>query len=84
MNISLTPMMEKFIKDQVKSGLYSNASEVVRLSLRNLILDQSDQRQSFVNDIKAGRQAIAKGEFSQRKIKDIVRKKMSPGTSERA
>ena len=36
MNISLTPELAKIIRDKVKSGLYSNASEVVREAVRSL------------------------------------------------
>lgn len=34
MNISLTPQLEEFIKDEVRSGRYKSASEVVRAGLR--------------------------------------------------
>jgi antitoxin ParD1/3/4 len=34
MNVSLTPHLEQFIKDQVDSGSYASASEVIRASLR--------------------------------------------------
>lgn len=34
MNISLTPELEEYIQNKVKSGLYSSASEVVREALR--------------------------------------------------
>jgi antitoxin ParD1/3/4 len=34
MNISLTPELEEYIHNKVKSGLYSSASEVVREALR--------------------------------------------------
>lgn len=34
MHISLTPELEKAVKDKVDSGLYNNASEVVREALR--------------------------------------------------
>lgn len=36
-NIALTPVLEEFIREQVASGHYSNASEVVRAGLRLLI-----------------------------------------------
>ncbi len=36
MNVSLTDELEKFVDDKVESGMYNNASEVVRESLRLL------------------------------------------------
>jgi antitoxin ParD1/3/4 len=37
MNVSLTPQLEEFVRRKVESGLYNNASEVIRESLRLLI-----------------------------------------------
>ena len=37
MHISLTPELEKAVKAKVKSGLYNNASEVVREALRQVL-----------------------------------------------
>ena len=34
MNVSLTPELERFVKEKVASGLYNNASEVIREALR--------------------------------------------------
>ena len=34
MNVSLTPELERFVRRKVESGLYNNASEVIRESLR--------------------------------------------------
>ena len=36
MNVSLTPELEKFVKDKVASGRYTSSSEVVREALRVL------------------------------------------------
>jgi antitoxin ParD1/3/4 len=36
MNVSLTPELQKYVTQQVKSGLYQTASEVVRDALRKL------------------------------------------------
>jgi Arc/MetJ-type ribon-helix-helix transcriptional regulator len=36
MNVSLTPELEKFVNGKVESGLYHNASEVIREGLRLL------------------------------------------------
>lgn len=37
MNVSLTPELEQFVRRKVESGLYGNASEVVRDALRLLV-----------------------------------------------
>jgi predicted nucleotidyltransferase len=37
MNVSLTPELEKYVRRKVASGLYNNASEVVREALRFLV-----------------------------------------------
>lgn len=34
MHVSLTPTLEKHVRKKIKSGLYNNASEVVREALR--------------------------------------------------
>ena len=41
MNISLTPELAKFVENEVESGLYQTASEVIRAGLRRLKEDQS-------------------------------------------
>lgn len=41
MNVSLTPELERFVQAKVRSGLYNNASEVVREGLR--LLKESDE-----------------------------------------
>jgi len=43
MNVSLTPALEKFIREKTASGLYNNASEVVREALR-LLVEKSSHR----------------------------------------
>jgi len=37
MNVSLTPQLQEFVRRKVESGLYNNASEVIRDGLRLLI-----------------------------------------------
>ena len=44
MHISLTPELEKAVKSKVASGLYNNASEVIREALRqSLNREQENQ-----------------------------------------
>ena len=57
-SVALSPHFETFIRDQVESGRYNNASEVVRAGLR-LLEDterqQAIQLQALRNDIAAGK-----------------------------
>jgi uncharacterized protein len=42
MNVSLTPELERFVREKVASGLYNNASEVVREALRAMHAKPAD------------------------------------------
>jgi antitoxin ParD1/3/4 len=43
MHVSLTPKLEELVREKVESGLYNNASEVVREALR-LMQEQEEIR----------------------------------------
>jgi len=58
MNVSLTPALEKIVKDKVDSGLYNNASEVVRAALRLLAARDKAEREK----LKKLKAALAKGD----------------------
>lgn len=40
MHVSLTPELQEIVKSKVESGLYNNASEVIREALRFMELNQ--------------------------------------------
>src|SRR5215469_7427336 len=42
-NISLTEKLDRFVEEQVRSGEYQNASEVVRAALRRLQSDAEER-----------------------------------------
>ena len=42
MHISLTPELENAVKSKVQSGLYNNASEVIREALRQSLARESE------------------------------------------
>ena len=42
MHVSLTPELEKRVKEKVDSGLYNNASEVIREALRLALRVESE------------------------------------------
>jgi len=46
MNVSLTPELEQFIREQIASGFYQTASEVVREGLR-ILQRRDNQKQRF-------------------------------------
>src|SRR5713226_492880 len=56
-NINLTEHLDEFVERQVASGRYSNASEIVRESLR-LLEEQEQERKA---KLKALRQAAKRG-----------------------
>jgi len=56
-SVALSPHFEHFIREQVESGRYNNASEVVRAGLRLL----EDQQQQASLKLDALRAAIASG-----------------------
>lgn len=58
MNISLTPALEKLVQQKVQSGLYNNASEVIREALR-LMKETDEIRRAKLKKLKA---ALAEGE----------------------
>ena len=61
MNVSLTPALEEFVREQVGSGDYNNASEVVRDALR--VLRQMDaEREARLESL---RRAIDAGDESE-------------------
>ena len=63
MNISLTPELEQLVNDKVKTGMYQTASEVIREGLR--LLRERDQRvEALRRDVRAGFEAVERGEFS--------------------
>ena len=76
MHISLTPELEAKVRAKVESGLYNNASEVVREALRFM-----EQNQELIYQLQLDhlRSEVAKGanqaeisEFSNRNVSDIV------------
>ena len=53
MNVSLTRELEHFVQAKVKSGLYNNASEVIREGLR-LLKEHDDVRLKWREQIERG------------------------------
>ena len=76
MHVSLTPELEAKVRSKVESGLYNNASEVIREALRYMEQNQELIMQLKLDRLRAevatGAKQAEKGEFSQRTVQDIV------------
>lgn len=74
MNISLTPRLEKLVKQKVASGMYNSASEVMREALR--LLDESDRiqairREELRKEVAIGIDQLDKGEGTPLDMEEI-------------
>lgn len=65
MHVSLTPELEAIVKSKVESGLYNNASEVIREALRFMEMNEDIVAQMKLERLRAhlaeGEAGIAKG-----------------------
>ncbi|ASQ90461.1 CopG family transcriptional regulator [Prosthecochloris sp. GSB1] len=71
-NVNLTPLLEKMVRDKVNSGLYTSASEVIREALR--LMDEQDSiRKAKLDllrkDIRAGMESGPAAVWNPDKIK---------------
>jgi len=76
MNVSLTPELDRYVKQKVESGLYNNASEVVREALRMLV--ERDRFRPLSEDelhaeIEKGRADIRAGRTSTATAEDVLK-----------
>jgi len=65
MHISLTDRLEAWVREKVESGLYNNASEVIREALRTQMRAEATREEKLealraeiqkgIDDVKAGR-----------------------------
>ena len=62
MNVSLTPELEQFVHGKVESGLYNNASEVIREGLR-LLKEHDEVRRRWRDQIERGWLQRQAGQF---------------------
>lgn len=71
MNVSFTEKQEKYIAEQVKSGDFQNASEVVRDALRL----HATLRNRMIEDLRLEIEKGWSGSVSKRTVKDIIEAK---------
>ena len=76
MHISLTPELEARVKSKVASGMYNNASEVIREALR--FMDQNEKliyllkSERLRYEVAQGAIEAEQGNFSPRTVQDIL------------
>ena len=82
MNVSVTPELEEFVNEKVKTGLYNSASEVVREGLR-LLREQDELKKirldTLRRDIQKGLDSLDKGKgrpLDMEAIKNEGRKRL--------
>ncbi|WP_241649049.1 type II toxin-antitoxin system ParD family antitoxin [Rosenbergiella collisarenosi] len=64
-NVVLSPYFEAFIREQIESGRYNNASEVIRAGLR--VLEEREQQMKLETLHKAVSAGIDSGESKSAK-----------------
>jgi antitoxin ParD1/3/4 len=77
MNISLTPQLERYVKQKVTSGMYNSVSEVVREAIR--LLEERDRMQEMKlqalrADIQQGLDELDRGEGKSLDVESIKAK----------
>lgn len=81
MHISLTEKLEDYVKGKVQSGLYNNASEVVREALRlKIAADETDEvkLQRLRDAIEPAWRQADRGEFADYSLEKSLAK-LRPG-----
>ncbi len=76
MNVSLTPELIQIVQKKVASGLYNNASEVIREAIRQLDTNQELLYQlkltALRNALAQGVQQVQNGEVATCSLNDII------------
>lgn len=75
MNVNLTPEMAEFVSEELASGDYASASELVRDALRALRRDRDAEHlkiEILRRRLDAGIRQAERGEFSTRSVEEIA------------
>lgn len=82
MHVSLTEKLEDYVRRKVASGLYNNASEVIREALRlKIATEESDEArlQRLRDAIDIGWQEAERGEFADYSLEKSLAKLRAEG-----
>ena len=67
LNVSLTPVLRKYVQSKLRSGRYESASEVVRDAIR--ALQEREQAAALWSEVR-GKVAVARREVAEGKMVD--------------
>ncbi len=73
-SVLLGDYFENFISDQIKSGKFSSASEVIRTALRMLEFEES-KKAEIINELKKGEKSGFVKDFNRENFKSELHKK---------
>jgi len=77
MHISLTPELENIVRSKVSTGLYNNASEVIREALRFMATHEELVNEMKLEKLRAklavGAEQARRGEFVDQTVSEIVK-----------
>ena len=76
MHVSLTEKLDDYVRQKVASGLYNNASEVIREALRLKIASEqtaADRRQRLLEAIDEGWEQADRGELAELDLPSVLR-----------
>ena len=74
MNVSLTEELHKIVQEKVKSGLYSNASEVIRDAIRKM--EREEKKESAWAKLNTILEEAEQSGRSNNSIDDIVKQSL--------
>lgn len=77
MNVSLTPTLKALVQAKVSTGLYNNASEVIREALR--LMEERDKMKELKvellkKELFLGLDSLERGEFGNLSVSEIADK----------
>jgi len=74
MNVSITEELHKIVQDKVSSGLYSNASEVIRDAIRKM--EREEKKENAWSKLNTILEEAEESGRSNCSIDDIVKKSL--------
>lgn len=81
MNVSLSDEFVEFVEEEIASGEYGTASEVVRDALRILKREREARAEKLAilrREVAIGLEQMQKGRFSKRSVADIAASLRAP------